>query len=1223
MSQPLNPIDFPLWGSRLIEASAGTGKTWTIAALYLRLVLGHGGEEGFGRPLQPGEILVMTFTRAATRELSDRIRARLLEAARCFRGETEPAPGDALLARLLEAYPDEAGRAGAAWRLAVAAEGMDEAAVHTIDAWCQRMLREHAFDSGNPFDETLSPDERSLLTEAAHDYWRQHCYPLAGAELDAALAVWPGVNAFAGDMAALAGQPIAEDAGEGTLADCLRRTRRERDAALHTIAEGWAGRAREMRDWLDSQTAPASCDWNRSKLRPDNYRKWLAQLETWAQDPLATRLDLTEAARKRLCPSGLLEARKAGAPAIALPAHFEAFAALLAGLAALPEPAVAARLHAAASVARRLQGLKRQARSFGFADMLERLDHALAGPHGARLRERILAQYPVALIDEFQDTSPLQYRLFDRLYRTADNARDSALLLIGDPKQSIYAFRGADIHSYLQARRATAGRHYVLDTNYRSTAALVDAVNRCFGTAEARAGEGAFLFRSGGEDPLPFVQVAAKDRDAVLQSAAGAVPALTVCHDLALRSTAESRRFFAARCAERIVGWLNDERAGFASPDGGFERLRPADIAVLVRTGTEAAAVRHALRRRGVSSVYLSDKDSVFASEEARDLLHWLRAVASPLDAQRVRAGFATRTLDLPPAELAWLAASDEAFEARSEQVRSLNRVWREQGVLAMLRRTLHLLDLPARWLTAADGERRLTNVLHLAELLQAASAALDGEQALIRWLATQIGEAGAAGDEQVLRLESDADLVKVVTVHKSKGLEYPVVCLPFPCSFRPVERRNTRFVRVADETGRRALKLHYDDEDLARAERERLQEDLRLLYVALTRPRHALWMGFAAIRIGNGKACRTHDSAPGYLLGGTAARAENEWIDPLQALADAAGSGDGPPIVLEAAGEEVGHSRLQARSAPPALQDRPPYAADFERDWALGSFSALVRDLATTPAPMAATQRQRAAEDEIDGDAADGPAAPGPAAAVPWHRFPKGSFSGDFLHAQLEWLAAEGFALDGDPALEARLRRRCEGAGRGAYADDVVAWMRALTARPLPSLGAALSELPVLLPELEFWLPAGALRARELDALCRAHLLAGRARPELPARVLHGMLMGFADLVFEHDGRYWVLDYKSNTLGRNDAAYHHDALEAAMAAHRYDVQAALYLLALHRLLRARLGEAYAPARQLGGAIYFFLRGIDGPARGEYFIPPPLALIDALDAMLAAEEHGA
>ena len=129
MSQPLNPIDFPLWGSRLIEASAGTGKTWTIAALYLRLVLGHGGEAGCGRPLQPAEILVMTFTRAATRELADRIRARLLEAARCFRGETAPAPGDALLADLLEAYPDEAGRAGAAWRQAMAAEGKDEAEV--------------------------------------------------------------------------------------------------------------------------------------------------------------------------------------------------------------------------------------------------------------------------------------------------------------------------------------------------------------------------------------------------------------------------------------------------------------------------------------------------------------------------------------------------------------------------------------------------------------------------------------------------------------------------------------------------------------------------------------------------------------------------------------------------------------------------------------------------------------------------------------------------------------------------------------------------------------------------------------------------------------------------------------------------------------------------------------------------------------------------------------
>ena len=187
MAEVLQAAQFPLWGSRLIEASAGTGKTWTIAALYLRLVLGHGGDAAFARPLAPAEVLVMTFTRAATRELSDRIRSRLLEAARCFRGEASPQPEDTFLAELLAAYAEGPPRRQAAWRLTLAAESMDDAAVHTIDAWCQRMLREHAFDSGCLFDEELAANERAMQLGAARDYWRQQLYPLPALALEKAL----------------------------------------------------------------------------------------------------------------------------------------------------------------------------------------------------------------------------------------------------------------------------------------------------------------------------------------------------------------------------------------------------------------------------------------------------------------------------------------------------------------------------------------------------------------------------------------------------------------------------------------------------------------------------------------------------------------------------------------------------------------------------------------------------------------------------------------------------------------------------------------------------------------------------------------------------------------------------------------------------------------------------------------------------------------------------
>jgi exodeoxyribonuclease V beta subunit len=236
--------------------------------------------------------------------------------------------------------------------------------------------------------------------------------------------------------------------------------------------------------------------------------------------------------------------------------------------------------------------------------------------------------------------------------------------------------------------------------------------------------------------------------------------------------------------------------------------------------------------------------------------------------------------------------------------------------------------------------------------------------------------------------------------------------------------------------------------------------------------------------------------------------------------------------------------------------------------------------------------------------------------ALAPWHRFARGALPGNFLHDQLEWLAGEGFALARRPELLVQLQRRCERAGWGRWADDVGVWLSALVQTRLPPVGAALQDIVTLLPEMEFWFPSDGLVSSRVDALCRAHLLVGRDRPALPERSLRGMLMGFADLVFEQGGRYWVLDHKSNHLGGQDSDYSADALEAAMASHRYDVQAAIYLLALHRLLRARLGAAYDPARQLGGAVFLFLRGIQGPASGCCHLAPPLALLDALDGLL-------
>ena len=1235
MSEPLNPLTLPLRGSRLIEASAGTGKTWTIAALYVRLILGHGTEGAAPvRPLMPGEILVMTFTKAATRELSDRIRHRLVEAAAWFRGEVAPGSTDPYLDALLADHPPGPARAEAAWRLAMAAEAMDDAAVYTIDAWCQRMLREHAFDSGCLFDEELEANETALFTQAVHDYWRQQVYPLDGPALAAALALWGDVRKLAVDVQALLYMDLNDDADRGSLRLCIDAAGRARIEALAALKQGWVERASEMERHLDELLARQDAPVVKTKLKANDYRNWLARLRTWSADPGQEDHGLTSTARERLTPGGLRATFKEGV-SVVVPAVFEDFATLMRALEELPVTSSALRAHAAASVIARMQVLKAQAGLYGYADMLDRLhaalDEDLHGAKARRLRQRIVEQYPVALIDEFQDTSPVQLGIFDRLYRIATDDPALGLLLIGDPKQSIYGFRGADIYSYLGARRATAGRHHMLGTNHRSTRPLVAAVNRMFEAAEARPGQGAFMFRSTahGEPPasetagLPFTPVDARGRREHHVVDARPRPAMTICVDPELRGSGDSRRRYAARCAEHIAQLLNDPQAGFVDDAGTCTRVRPADIAVLVRTGTEAAAVRGELRRRGLASVYLSDKDSVFSVPEAKDLLRLLRAVAAPRNVRLARAAFATELLGQTLGELVHLAVDDERFDAQCDLLRELHATWQAQGVLAMVRHALHGYGLPARWLAhpSGEGERRLTDVLHLAELMQAASAQLDGEQALIRWLAGCIEDAtGALGvdESQVLRLESDADLVQVVTVYKSKGLEYPLVFLPFAAHFRPVDGKNTKVVALPRDDGGRVLHLAPTAAQLQAADVERQREDLRLLYVAVTRARHGLWVGVAALK-GRGTTCTSNRSAIGYLLSGIAERDAQGLLADIQALAD---SDAGIAVeVFEAEAPTV--TRPERREDLPPLAEAPPYTAQFDRAWSIGSYSALVRDVArgaplgAQDVPAQALRDDEPIETEVDANERR------PASDLPWHRFPRGAFPGNFLHGMLEWLAGEDFALDTSATLQQSLVLRCERQGWGVRSADVLAWLRRVCTVRLPALGTSLAGLQGTSPELEFWFPSDGMSALAIDQLCHRYMLPGRPRPALPERTLRGMLMGYADLVFEQGGRYWVLDYKSNALGPRDADYSVQAMEAAMLEHRYDVQAALYLLALHRLLKVRLGPRYDPAQHLGGALYFFLRGVGNSTGGCLHLHAPQGLIDGLEAMLSTREPAA
>jgi exodeoxyribonuclease V beta subunit len=1225
MTERLDVVTLPLRGSRVIEASAGTGKTWTLAALVLRLVLG----DGVARPLHPREILVMSFTQAATRELVERLRERLAQAALAFRAAADDEPADALLRALLQARPGAAEREAAARLLARAADAMDEAAVHTIDAWCQRVLREHAFDSGSRFDEELVADESELRRQALRDWWRAEVYPLEGDALALVLAQWPDVEALDRALAPLLKVgDVREADADLALPQVLSRWQARRDSELRLLKQGWDRRVQAMLDWLQPLwAARKNKPIDGAKLGEVRATGWLQSVADWAADPgLEWPAKITDTAEQRLSPQGVAEALKQPLP---VPPEFAELAALLQALRALRPLGAALSAHAHAQVSARLQAQKRRASLAGFADLQRRLSDALdpaqRGEAAARLRAQVLDRYPVALVDECQDSSPVQMALFERLWGFGHDEPGRTLLLIGDPKQSIYRFRGADIHGFLRARQAAGARVQGLDTNFRSTPELVAAVNAVFERAEAeRQPEGAFRFGAddAGRPRLPFQPVRARGRADRITVAGAPMPPLTVALDRGAHPTGQARLRLAAACAEQIVAWLSDPGTRVHDPRDAAEperALRPRDIAVLVRNKAEADAVRRALGVRAVRSVYLSEKDSVFAEPEAADLLRLLRAVADPADGRAVRAALASAWMGLPLDELCALADDDARFEAWVERLLPLRAAWRQQGVLAALRQALHTLVAPDRWARPV-GERALTNTLHLAELLQTAAEHQPGEAELLRWLAREIDESAegdSAPDEQLLRLESDADLVPIVTVHKSKGLQYRVVCVPF-VSLASRPRSPAFVVQPADEAtaadGRRAVVFAPDADARAADEAEQSREALRLLYVALTRAEHALWLGVAAALQVNGKGTQPtwHRSALGWLVSGddalddaAVAAAVERWAGalPHARLVPAwpgAGDGDEPPRTRWADRQPVRPLR-----PPRPLPAQPPAA------WAVGSYSGFVRGLADA-APA------RGWRDDEPPAEASGPFAPAPRGA-PWHRFPRGTGPGQLLHEQLEWLADQRFALAREPALAAQLRARLERQAPDVNAGDVVDWLGQVCDTPVPVLGAPLSALPRTWPELEFWLPTEALDAARVDALCRRHVLPGLERPALPPRRLRGLLMGFADLVFETpDGRFGVLDHKSNALGDGDAAYTDEALAQAVLQHRYDVQGALYLVALHRLLRQRLGARYRPAAQLHGATFLFLRGIAAPGAGAWYLAPEPALLDALDAMFSA-----
>jgi exodeoxyribonuclease V beta subunit len=901
-------------------------------------------------------------------------------------------------------------------------------------------------------------------------------------------------------------------------------------------------------------------------------------------------------------------------------------------------PAMRRRL--ALAVREELEARKRRAGVMTYDDLLTRLDEALSGAGGAQVAARLQARYRVVLVDEFQDTDPVQWDIMRRAFGSGF----ATLVLIGDPKQAIYAFRGADVYAYLAAAES-AGVRATLQVNWRSDQGLIDAYDALFGGARL------------GHEGIVYRQVRAADANrAPRLSGAGAPVRIRVVERSGLERTpqgfarnAAAREHIALDLANDLVDLLSSgARIERRAEDGaalGSDPVRPGHVAVLVRTHRTAALVRDTLDAAGIPAV-INGAGSVFGTRAAVEWLRLLEALERPTDPRRAHAAALTCFFGWSAARVA--SAEDAEWEEVHRRLHDWARVLRGRGV-ASLAETISLVEgLPARVLARAGGERQLTDVRHVGQLLHAAATAEPlGTTALTAWLRRRIAAADEeTGDEErSRRLESDAEAVQVLTIHRSKGLEFPIVYYPYlwepgfvpqrvPVAYHDPEAGDARTVDVGLEGG--AYQRHAQQHRV-----EQRGEDLRLAYVALTRAQHQAVVWWAGSRDSRdsalGRLLFARDADGNVAAAGAATPRDEEAVERFTALAAQA-----PGCIAVERSVAAPPARWAGPGVPAAALTAGRFERELDAGWRRTSYSDLT----------AAAHEVRVASEPEEDVIADEPeivAGADPQPAVPLDAMPSGVDIGTFVHRVLE---ATDFAA---PDLEAELartiasvlaRRPLEIGDRSA----VVAGLRAAIETPIfssvavPAGGFRLRDVTCAdrLDELAFELPlaggdapAGRFSPAALAHLLRAHLAPGEplhgyadrlADPELRHGV-RGYLTGSIDLVVRRGEAFTVVDYKTNRLappGEELTAWHHRpaALAAEMERAHYGLQALLYLAALHRYLRWRL-PSYDPDRNLAGVAYLFLRGMTGAdSRGGVFtFRPPGALVEALSDLLDSGEE--
>lgn len=1162
-------------GVNVVEASAGTGKTYAIAMLVLRFVV------EFGVAVE--ELLVVSYTRAATEELRSRIRKRLLE-ARNLLADGLKGSDDSVLLLYLEALPN---KPLAIARLSAALLDMDRAAVFTIHGFCQRMLQEQALEAGQLFDMELTADTSQIRSELVADYWRTRMYELPSFHCSLFLAHFASPDSLYETVKGVAAEDIIVPELQDSVAGSLLQV----DATLQAVRLWWQEASVALKNCFMGGLEQGMF----KKGFADNFDSWWKQCSLFFAGEvqrLAPGLALLgrEGLAAELNGNKLRGAAKKNAFLADFPLGGEIIDFFLA---ACDRAVLAMRVGLALELQTGLRERLLRLGRFSFDDLVVSLALALHGPQRKELQRVLSSRFKVALIDEFQDTDSAQYRIFSSLFGGRDKSH--FLFLIGDPKQAIYKFRGADIAAYFQARKS-ADFLLGLGSNYRSNPLLVAAVNDLF-----LQRTDAFV-----SPELSYHKVvAAKPQDCWQLLQDDVVQAAMVYCSLESPDENGVKPWTSGKIRGRLESYVVAEirsllHGGVLVTDTGEKRgVAAGDIAILVRSNKQADSFQEALALARIPSVVFSKK-TVFETRECRDLLLVAEAVAAPSNVRLLRAAMSCKWFGMNGADLYEQMQDEQIMEAWIERFHGYHRLWLEKGFLAMMNALLTHESVFETLCALPLAERQISNIHHLVELLQEK----ESHESLhlfhtLQYLSAQMQSAESYEQAQ-LRLESDEEAVKVVTMHAVKGLEYPIVFCPYLWHRTGFLKQEKNCISYHDQQTNRVADLGSADFQGKReaALAEELAEEARLLYVAVTRASSRCYLFWADVG-GDRFSMSSRDSALA-------------WILSLKECKDISGQ-------TERFLELCGNHSVELRSVSAAIADgewqesrglqpttyscRTFSRASLPGEWLMTSYSALAGAGHSAPAYTVVE-----------------PVAEKGEGSITIHSLPLGAGLGNVVHGLLEDFP---FAmLAGTAGYEKECQAQCGRFGVTADSDQLMNLLRDVTRAPLGHERdgelfalADLDEQDVL-KEMPFYFH---LQEGSTERINKLLHFASVVRP-IHERKLKGYLTGFIDLVCRHQGKYYIMDYKTNFLGTTFESYSKEMLGASMRDHNYGLQYWIYTLVLHRFLLETL-PAYDYERDFGGVYYLFARGMSPkyPGNGLFFDRPELQVLDGLHRCLGAK----